>query len=191
MGRITLFTGCTVAGCKGKYIAKGLCDKHYRRMHVHGTLIPTRETHGMTDHPIYQVWSNMKSRCNNKDNKNYDDYGGRGIKVFDEWSASFNSFYSYVGEPEVKGHTLERINNNGNYEPGNVKWASRRDQAINRRVSKVNSSGVTGVQFLKATKKWVSNIQIAVGEKKTVYYGDSFKEACKARKAAELEYYNY
>lgn len=191
MGRITLFTACTVAGCKGKYIAKGLCDKHYRRMHVHGTLVPTRETHGMTDQPIYQVWSNMKSRCNNKNRPDYEYYGGRGIKVCKEWMESFSSFLSCVGEPETEGDTLERKDNNGNYEPGNVRWASRRDQAINRRVSKVNSSGVTGVQFMKASSKWLSKIQTGVGERKTVYYGRSFKEACKARKAAELEYYNY
>jgi len=74
----------------------------------------------------------MKHRCLNPANPNWKNYGGRGIRVCDEWLASFDAFYAYVGDPP-EGMSLDRIDNDGNYEPGNVRWATMEQQLANRR----------------------------------------------------------
>lgn len=74
----------------------------------------------------------MRDRCNNPNNPAYQNYGGRGIKVCDDWGNSFISYYEYVGI-QPSSMSLDRIDNDGNYEPGNVRWATNTIQAINRR----------------------------------------------------------
>lgn len=100
-----------------------------------------RATHGMTrtgekKPSEYIIWASMKARCLNTKSPSYKDYGGRGIKVCQEWSDSFESFFSYVGR-RPHGMTLDRYpDNDGNYEPGNVRWATPTQQANNRRQRK-------------------------------------------------------
>lgn len=85
---------------------------------------------------LYHVWDSIKYRCNNPHYPRWKDYGGRGIKICDEWASNFQAFFDYVsalphfGEP---GYSIDRINNDGNYEPGNVRWATRTEQNRNRR----------------------------------------------------------
>ena len=74
----------------------------------------------------------MKRRCLEQTHVHYDDYGGRGITVYDQWIHSFSSFYSDMGKCPVK-HTLDRIDPNGNYTPGNCRWATWQQQARNKR----------------------------------------------------------
>lgn len=87
----------------------------------------------------FQAWSNMKGRCNNKNHPEYKNYGGRGINVYQEWQNDFPSFYNYVsklphyGEP---GRSIDRINNNSGYFPGNLRWATQKEQCQNRRKRK-------------------------------------------------------
>ena len=84
----------------------------------------------------YRAWAGMIQRCTNKNLRCYKHYGGRGITVCAEWKADFQSFYAHVSAlPHFneKGRSLDRINNDGNYEPGNVRWATKSEQNKNRR----------------------------------------------------------
>lgn len=83
-------------------------------------------------HELYPTYTAMKTRCYNKNFEHYHHYGGRGIKVCDRWLESFWNYVEDVG-PKVKGKTLDRENNDGDYEPGNVRWATPKEQAANRR----------------------------------------------------------
>ena len=83
--------------------------------------------------PLYNVWADMKDRCRNPNAKSWKDYGGRGISVCERWRTSYDAFVSDMG-PRPKGYVLDRIDNDGNYEPGNCRWVDRVTSQRNRRV---------------------------------------------------------
>lgn len=95
-----------------------------------------RTKHDKWGTKIYKCWDNMKSRCLNPHATGYENWGGRGISIYEPWIHSFDSFYDYVSKLPgfgKDGLQLDRINNDGNYEPGNLRWATRREQTLNSR----------------------------------------------------------
>jgi hypothetical protein len=110
----------------------GCLLKEARRNNEHN------KKHGMRGTSTYHIWTSMKQRCYNEKAINYHNYGGRGIKVCDRWLNSFENFLSDMGE-RPEGKSLDRYpDNDGNYEPGNCRWASSKTQCRNRRNNVVN-----------------------------------------------------
>lgn len=94
------------------------------------------EKHGMAGCPEYWSWINMLGRCYNPNVWNYNRYGGVGITVCERWRRSFTNFFSDMGAKPSKAHTLDRWpNSSGNYEPSNCRWASKKEQVRNRKVT--------------------------------------------------------
>lgn len=121
---------CSSEGCEQKVIAKGLCPKHYDAQRV------------IT--PEYRAWQAMLNRCRNPKQSTWRYYGGRGITVCEEWANSFAAFFAYVGPKPSPLHSIERNDTNSNYEPGNVRWATRDEQNRNKRSNiNITINGVT------------------------------------------------
>lgn len=101
-------------------------------------------THGMSYTREYNIWNSMIVRCEDPNSAAFKNYGGRGITICDEWRYDFAAFYNHIGKRPSPKHSVDRINNNGNYEPGNVRWATEREQHNNtRRNHKITVHGHT------------------------------------------------
>jgi hypothetical protein len=107
---------------------------------------------------IYRIWCNMKSRCYNKNILNFINYGGRGIMVCEEWRNNFESFLKWSMENGYQDDLLiDRIDNNGNYEPTNCRWTTRKEQNLNRRNNRlVTIDGIT-----KSFSEWADAFEIS------------------------------
>lgn len=92
-------------------------------------------THGKRQSGEYRIWCAMKTRCGNPNSDNYVNYGARGISVCSRWSENFDAFLADMGQKPSPGHSIDRINNDGNYEPSNCRWATAKEQAANTRRS--------------------------------------------------------
>lgn len=119
---------------------------------------PTKEIN------LYKIWSGMKARCFNKNCLNYPHYGLRGIKVCDEWSKDFMSFYNWAVENGYKkGLSIDRIDVNGNYEPANCRWATAKEQSNNQtKTIRINYKG---------EEKTISDLCYVFGIKYSTLYG--------------------
>lgn len=103
--------------------------------HNSGTNSPTFK-HGLSRTHEHRAWTHAKQRCFNRRNRKYRDYGGRGIRMCRAWRNNFLAFFAYVGKCPP-GKSLDRIDNDGHYEPGNVRWATRSEQVRNRRCARI------------------------------------------------------
>ena len=92
-----------------------------------------RTTHGQHMTRLYHIWQGMKARCYNKNNSHYHRYGGRGLEICEEWRENFEAFYEWaINNGYTEELTIERINNDGNYEPSNCTWSTNQEQSNNR-----------------------------------------------------------
>jgi hypothetical protein len=131
----------------------------------------------------------MRERCYSKNDKRYDRYGGRGIKVCERWINSFSNFYEDMGPKPSSRHSIDRINNEGNYEPSNCRWATPQVQMINRGLLKSNKSGYAGIYFYKhGVNKWHASIR-RNNKRVNLGYFNTLELAVNARKLAEIKYY--
>ena len=127
--------------------------------------------------PEYRCWSAMKERCFNKNSKAYKSYGGRGITVCDRWRNSYKNFIEDVGLRPSNNHSIDRVDNDKNYEPGNCRWATRSEQQKNKRPS--GTSKHKYVHFYKARNNWRATMR-ADGKKIHIGYYDTEDEAGEA-----------
>lgn len=139
--------------------------------------------HGLRYHPLYATWSNMKARCDNQNHPQFKDYGGRGILYDPAW-ASFPAFLAAVGEKPFLEATLDRIENNGPYAPGNVRWADRTTQRVNsRQITLVCINGET-----KRIMEWCADYNITIGAvHRRLERGMSIQDAITVPKAKRFQ----
>lgn len=130
---------CSVSNCTSPILRHGFCNKHMLRWKRHGdpTAGGRERVLNMSERkdnmPEYRAWDHMIYRCTSVNCREYPRYGGRGIKVCDRWLKSFDDFLSDVGPRPSSSHSLDRVNNDGDYEPSNCRWATKREQANNKR----------------------------------------------------------
>lgn len=115
-------------------------------------------THGATNTAEFRIWMGMRARCKFECVPAYRYYGGRGIKVCDEWEASFERFFADMGPRPSVDHSIDRIDTNGNYEPSNCRWATRSEQSINRRCTKKLTVG----DRTQSLAEWSREIGVAL-----------------------------
>lgn len=114
--------------------------------------------HGLSEAPLYSTWKGMMDRCYNPENPAYKRYGGRGIKVAKRWK-SISKFIEDMKDRDFPDATLERINNDGNYEPRNVRWATRKEQNRNKSSNRIVSFG--GVRL--PVSEWAERREMSRG----------------------------
>lgn len=150
-----------------------------------------KNKHGLHKSRINNEYRHMKDRCLNSKSQIYENYGGRGISICDEWLGE-NGFINFYNWAIKNGYsdklTLDRINNDGNYEPDNCRWTTKTVQSINRRTNKNNASGIKGVYWSKKDKSWYAQITL---NKKCIHLGycKSKEEAVEKRRKAENKYF--
>lgn len=185
MPRTCLVEGCDRTDIKGH----GWCSMHYHRWRRTGD--PTKclkyHEHGMKNTPEHNSWSGIKDRCFNQNNKQYKDYGGRGIKVCDRWLGpdGFENFLKDMGPKPSSEYSIDRIDNEKGYSPDNCKWASRWEQNGNRRWEN-KSSGITGVRKFN-DKYWIATI--VVNGRTHTKYTKTIEAAIQAREQLEVIYH--
>ena len=146
--------------------------------------------HGMSNTRLNVIWNKMTQRCHNPVSPNYQRYGGRGITICDEWRNDFQAFHDWaVTHGYSDNLTIDRIDNDGNYEPSNCRWATVAEQNRNKGHQANNTSGITGVRFNVTRQKWTAHI----GHKgKLISLGcyATIEQAAEARKLGEIKYWN-
>lgn len=148
---------CKVQNCNKTCDSHGFCSSHAAKWRKYGDpLFSINETHGMSHIREYWVLAGMKRRCYNKNEKAYTNYGGRGITICDRWLNSFLAFYEDMGARPSPKHSIERIDNDGNYEPSNCRWATHQEQANNNRWNKpITINGIT-----KNIERWRRDLSL-------------------------------
>lgn len=107
--------------------------------------------HSQRFHPLWKVWRNIKTRCYNKKNNQFKDYGGRGIYICDEWRNDFKVFYDWgIANGWGKALTIDRVKNDGNYEPSNCRFVTRKTNNRNKRSNKLTQKRAEHIRLLRS-----------------------------------------
>lgn len=117
--------------------------------------------HNLSYSKEYCSWDGMKQRCFNKKHKEYFRYGGRGISIYPIWIKDFKKYYGYITnliDYGKENYTIDRIDPDGNYEPGNIRWADKSTQSANQRIRNDNTSGYIGIFYIRNKYKYSSYI---------------------------------
>lgn len=125
-------------------------------MNKHSTIGERTKTHGQSHTRLHNIWLDIKKRCNSVTNQAYERYGGRGIQVCKEWMEDYMNFYNWaVSHGYNENLSIDRIDNNGNYEPNNCRWTTKKQQANNRRTNVyITKDGIT-----KTLAEWSDILQ--------------------------------
>lgn len=102
----------------------------------------------------YRAWADAKSRCYNSNVRNYPEYGGRGISMCEEWRESFEAFYAHMGDRPSPIHSLDRIDTDGNYEPGNCRWSTDKEQCRNTRFNRILEVDGYRMTLIEASERY-------------------------------------
>ena len=163
---------CSISNCKNKHVAKSFCQKHYDSYKKYGDplIVKIKVGENRLNHPLYGCYRSMKKRCLNPNNPDYKNYGGRGIKIAEEWLGidGFTNYANYLSKLDnylKPGYSIDCIDNNGDYEPGNIRFATKTQQNLNQR-PKYNPLGLPGV--FKKKNRFGARIQI---NNRRVYLG--------------------
>jgi hypothetical protein len=149
-------------------------------------LLKEARKHGRSKTRIYHAWQQMRDRCYNDGRPAWKDYGGRGITVCERWNTSFEAFAEDMGDPPY-GESLDRIDTNGNYEPGNCKWSTRQEQARNTRANRwfewkgeqrtlTDIARMENVAFCSFRNKVTEQVDVAIAIKYCKARGLKFNE---------------
>lgn len=161
---------CSVDGCDHLLLAKGLCSKHYNRLKNNGSVsIIKIEKHGMKNTSEYVSWIHMKGRCFNKNDAKYPRYGQRGITVCDRWRYSFIAFYEDMGPKPFLKAQIDRIDNDGNYEPENCHWVKNLLNARNKSTTKMTFDKAIRIRELSKTMQGTEIAKLYNISNSTVY----------------------
>ena len=187
-------TSCSIEGCKNRgsidkngteIFRLGFCSVHYSRTNKHGDPLFLKNVIGedRVKNPLYSCYIGIKERCYNDKNKRYKDYGGRGIKMSDEWFKidGFLQFCKDMGERPSNNHTIDRIDNDKGYSKKNCKWSTKHQQSANRRTN----NETVGVSLDKKNGKWQAELNVG-GKRVFRKNFANYDDAVKARKEAEI-----
>lgn len=132
--------------------------------------------HGLTEHRLYGIYHHMRERCYNPGNDAYANYGGRGIIMCDEWLSDFMNFYNWaMDNGYAENLQIDRINNNGNYEPANCRWTTQKVQMNNTRVNRIIEYNGQS----KSSTEWAEHLKMSpkVMERRLNFLGWSVERA--------------
>lgn len=149
------------------------CLEVENRSDINAKFSASRSTHGRTKTSEFTIWQGILERCNNPNTINYNRYGGRGISICERWLNSFENFLEDMGERPSKRHSIDRINNDGNYEPSNCRWATPSEQALN------SSRCLTAKNYYKVRYGWEAQIS----RQGVAYYLGRFRTENDAKEA--------